>query len=279
MKKANEEEDHIDRISDLPSNVIDGILENLEIRDLVMTSILSTKWRYKWTYVPKLVFGMNFFEPYEHLDDPNPVFSKIVMDVLMLHNGPIYKFCLFIPAGFNFKITVENFDTWVPLLSRRGIKNFELMDLETTLSHLPYVVFSSQNSGFEYFDFSAPTLKVLYLQFNQDVKSICLKKANNLIDLTLISDDDWLSGVVKSLPKNIQRFSIFSYFTKKIPYADIIAPTLVKSSFNYLKLDDVKLNERGELLYIVSVLKSAPRLVELVVKHSFNHVDITQVPH
>ncbi|KAK2411357.1 hypothetical protein QL285_046643 [Trifolium repens] len=53
---------------------------------------------------------------------------------------------------------------------------------------------------------------------------------------------------------------------------------LVKSSFNsikYLILCDVKLNEREELLYIVSVLKSAPRLVELVVEN-YGHVDITQ---
>jgi hypothetical protein len=79
----------------------------------------------------------------------------------------------------------------------------------------------------------------------------------------------------------------------------------VKGSFNsikYLKLRDVKLNERGELLYIVSVLKSAPRLVELVIEvnmntyaslllsycciltlmffmiQSYSHVDITQAP-
>ena len=48
---------------------------------------------------------------------------------------------------------------------------------------------------------------------------------------------------------------------------------LVKSSFNYikyLKLDGVKLNERGELLYIISVLKSAPRLVELVIQVNIN---------
>jgi hypothetical protein len=95
---------------------------------------------------------------------------------------------------------------------------FESGALESLISGCPLLekLRIEYCSGFEYFDFSAPTLKVLYLQFNQDVKSICLKKANNLIDLTLISDDDWLSGVVKSLPKNIQRFSIFSYFTKKV---------------------------------------------------------------
>ncbi|WJX83715.1 hypothetical protein P8452_66358 [Trifolium repens] len=76
------------------------------------------------------------------------------------------------------------------------------------------------------------------------------------------------------------RFSIGSFLNKKIPFADIIPPTLVKGSFNsikYLKLRDVKLNERGELLYIVSVLKSASRLVELVIE-SYSHVDITQAP-
>jgi hypothetical protein len=55
-KKANQD-DHIDGISDLPCNVIDGILEKLNIRDLVRTSILSTKWRYMWTSVPRLEFG------------------------------------------------------------------------------------------------------------------------------------------------------------------------------------------------------------------------------
>lgn len=39
--------------------------------------------------------------------------------------------------------------------------------------------------GFEYFDISVTTLKVLLLQFHQEMKSICLKKAINLIDLTL----------------------------------------------------------------------------------------------
>ena len=71
-------------------------------------------------------------------------------------------------------------------------------------------------TGFEYFDFSAPTLKVLFLKFDQNVKSICLKKATNLIDLTLISDGNWVSGLIKSLPKNIQWFSIDAYDLSKV---------------------------------------------------------------
>ncbi|CAJ2671560.1 unnamed protein product [Trifolium pratense] len=280
------EEDHIDRISDLPSNVIDGILQNLDIRDQVRTCILSTKWRYMWTYVPQLVFPASFFESYEHLDDSSPIVSEIITDVLMRHNGPIYKFFLLIVPDFNFKITVEHLDMWVPLLSRRGIKHLELVGyetgaLESLISGCPLLekISIEDCNGFEYFDFSAPSLKVLLLYFDEDVKSICLKKANNLIDLRLIAMDCWVSGLIKSLPKNMQRFSIGSYvLTNKIPYADIIPLTLVKSSFNsikYLELGAVKLNERKEILYIVNVLKSAPRLVELVVE-SNGHVDITQ---
>ncbi|PNY15855.1 F-box/FBD/LRR-repeat protein, partial [Trifolium pratense] len=133
-------------------------------------------------------------------------------------------------------------------------------------------------NGVEYFHISTPTLKVLYLEFDRNMKSICLKKAKNLIDLKLMASEGWVYGLIKSLPQNIQRLSIGSFFNKKIPYADIIPPTLVKSSFNsikYLNLRDVKLNERGGLLYIGCVLKSAPRLVELVLE-CYSRVDITQ---
>jgi hypothetical protein len=60
IKKANCG-DHIDRISDLPSNVIDGILKHLNIQQLVSTSILSRKWRYMWMSVPELDFSENVF--------------------------------------------------------------------------------------------------------------------------------------------------------------------------------------------------------------------------
>jgi hypothetical protein len=61
---------------------------------------------------------------------------------------------------------------------------------------------------FEYFDFASPTLEVLSIEFDQNMKSICLKKANNLIDLTLKATKGNVFGLVKSLPKNIQRLSI-----------------------------------------------------------------------
>ncbi|CAL5193409.1 unnamed protein product [Lathyrus oleraceus] len=322
----------IDRISDLPSNVIDVILGNLRIRDQVRTSILSTKWRYMWTSAPHLYFDDDFYQRFLVLDDPGAVVSKIITDVVMLHNGPIHKFSICIYADFDFKITTEDINLWIPFMSR-DVKHLELVTHCVFKDPMPDILFSCKEltyfkcssfilsippnfcgfekllelhlvcvefessaleslmSGcpfleklvielcgdFEYLDISSPTLKVLLVKLEYDIKSICLKKAKNLVDFTLDANYNSLSGLIKSLPK-IKRFSMLR--GKKIPLADIIPPTLLTSSFSsleYLKLDEFNLKERGELLYIVSVLKSAPRLIELTIRQSDNNVDTIQV--
>nr|KAJ0210367.1 hypothetical protein LSAT_V11C400165070 [Lactuca sativa] len=50
-----------DRISTLPQDTIEKILTHMPIRDAVRTSILSRKWRYSWTRMPKLVFDVNMY--------------------------------------------------------------------------------------------------------------------------------------------------------------------------------------------------------------------------
>jgi hypothetical protein len=144
-KKANH--DHIDRISDLPCNVIDDILARLYIKDLVRTSILSKKWRYMWTSVPQLRFDDDFFDEYENLDDPGPVTSKVITDVLMQHSGVMHKFHLYVHYDYNFKISVEYIDTWIPILSR-SIKHLELVSHNKHLDQMPYIVFSCKELTF-----------------------------------------------------------------------------------------------------------------------------------
>ncbi|KAL5718466.1 hypothetical protein ACHQM5_011366 [Ranunculus cassubicifolius] len=46
-----------DRISDLPETVLLSILSFLEVKNVVASSILSSKWRYLWKFVPCLDFG------------------------------------------------------------------------------------------------------------------------------------------------------------------------------------------------------------------------------
>jgi hypothetical protein len=58
-----------------------------------------------------------------------------------------------------------------------------------------------------------PLLKELSIELFGDMKSICLKKANNLIDLRLPVNQESVSGLIKSLP-NIQRLTLESYRDK-----------------------------------------------------------------
>jgi hypothetical protein len=55
-----------------------------------------------------------------------------------------------------------------------------------------------------------PLLEKLSIELVQDMTSICLKNANNLIDLRLTVNREKVSGLIKSLPK-IQRLTIQSY--------------------------------------------------------------------
>ncbi|XP_058756664.1 F-box/FBD/LRR-repeat protein At1g13570-like isoform X1 [Vicia villosa] len=330
-KKANEN----DQISYLPGNVIDAILGNLEIKDQVRTSILSKNWRYMWTSAPQLHFDQDFFNTFMHLDDPNPVISKIITDVLMLHSGPIHKFTLYLPYdSAYFDMEVEYLNIWIPILSRKGIKYLDFVNFNSVPDEIPYIIFSCKEltylkfggfnmsippdfcgfkkllelhldmlvfepgaletlvsgcpflekliiescDGYEYLDISSPTLKVLEIVLRDDMKSISLEKATNLVDFTLDVNGIRVYGLIKSLPK-IKRLSVRkSMYGKKekYPYADIIPLTLLASSFNsleYLQLHDMSLNEKGELLYVVSVLKSAPRLTEFAIYQSCNNDD------
>ncbi|GAU49556.1 hypothetical protein TSUD_242890 [Trifolium subterraneum] len=300
-KKANCA-DHIDRISDLPCNVIDGILKHLNIQELVCTSLLSRKWRYVWNTVPDLGFCEDFFCRFEHLDDPSPEICRIITEVLFQHNGPIYSFTLDIPSFSNILITAEYFNKWILFLSRRGIKGLAIFNFGIFCNKMPSHVFSCQElthllfSGFNVsvppnfcglkrllvlhlqhntYEFSAletlisgcPLLKELSIELFGDIKSICLNKAKNLIDLQLTVNQESVSGLIKSLP-NIQRLIRL--------LQDIVSPSHL-ISLKYLKLEDVNLDERGELLYIVSILKSASNLVELVIES--NVIKVEQEPY
>ncbi|XP_017216571.1 F-box/FBD/LRR-repeat protein At1g13570-like isoform X2 [Daucus carota subsp. sativus] len=54
--------DGIDRISNLPGNVIDLILKRLPLHGAARMSVLSKAWRDIWVMFPRLVFDDDFFE-------------------------------------------------------------------------------------------------------------------------------------------------------------------------------------------------------------------------
>lgn len=83
-------------INDLPGNLIKTILTYLRIRHAVRTSILSWKWRYRWTSLPKLVFDNTLLcqEPRGNHLSPTKEILFTIYEVLLPHNRPIIEFSL-----------------------------------------------------------------------------------------------------------------------------------------------------------------------------------------
>ncbi|XP_071694122.1 F-box/FBD/LRR-repeat protein At1g13570-like isoform X2 [Rutidosis leptorrhynchoides] len=113
----------IDRISNLPGHIVDKILSLVTLRDAVRTSILSSKWRYKWVNLTSLVFDNQ--SVLVSSQDPTVIKNKmvkIVDHVLLLHNGPIHKFKL----SHRDLQGVCDIDRWILFLSRGSVKEFIL---------------------------------------------------------------------------------------------------------------------------------------------------------
>jgi len=128
-----------DRISNLPENVINHIFSYLSIREVVRTSVLSSNWRYKWATFPHLAFDNQCFSvsSQDHTIVKNKLVN-IVDHVLLLHNGPIYKFKLSHPDVLG----IPDIDRWILYLSRRSIKEFVLEIWKGQRYKMPSSLFS-----------------------------------------------------------------------------------------------------------------------------------------
>ncbi|KAK4599633.1 hypothetical protein RGQ29_009613 [Quercus rubra] len=132
----------LDEISNLPGHVVDQILSQLSIREAVRTSVLSSKWRYKWATLPNLVFDNECYS-FSSLDQ-TAVKSKlvnIVDHVLLLHNGPIYKFKL----SHRDLQGISDIDRWILHLSRHSIQEFILEIWKGQRYKMPSCLFSCQH--------------------------------------------------------------------------------------------------------------------------------------
>lgn len=131
-----------DKISNLPGHIIDKILSHLPLRDAVRSSVLSSKWRYKWVTLPYLVFD----NPSVLLSSQDQTLIKsklvnIVDHVLLLHSGPIQKFML----SHRDLQGVSDIDRWILFLSRRSIKEFILEIWKGPRYKLPSSIYFCQN--------------------------------------------------------------------------------------------------------------------------------------
>ncbi|KAF8024308.1 hypothetical protein BT93_F1483 [Corymbia citriodora subsp. variegata] len=123
----------LDKISQLPRDVTDQILSRLPIKEAVRTSILSRKWRYKWSSIPQLVFDDQCTRA-KHL-------GKTIDKVILLHTGPIQKFKL---SHEEFSAT-SDIDHWILHLSRVLVKEIILEIWKGQCYKIPTSLFNCQD--------------------------------------------------------------------------------------------------------------------------------------
>ncbi|XP_008798803.2 F-box/FBD/LRR-repeat protein At1g13570-like isoform X1 [Phoenix dactylifera] len=122
-----------DRISTLPSNIIEAILLRLPIADAVRSSVLSSRWRYEWSTIPHLIFDKHSVPLSLHYK-----LDKIVDQVLLLHSGPIHKF-VFDGSACLEDCSVVN--RWITVLSRNSLKELVLRFCPDRIYKLPSTLF------------------------------------------------------------------------------------------------------------------------------------------
>ena len=131
-----------DRISTLPQEIIENILTLLPIGDAIRTSILSKKWRFYWTSMPKLVFNDKLDEvPSNNEHSEKYKLSRAIFHVLLQHTGSILEFSLNVgELDMRFEL-----DQIIRYLSRSNkVKNLVLENSEEYIFKLPSLFFSLQ---------------------------------------------------------------------------------------------------------------------------------------
>ncbi|KAJ0439790.1 putative F-box domain, FBD domain, leucine-rich repeat domain superfamily [Helianthus annuus] len=123
-----------DFISNMPDKVVTNILDRLPLPHAMRTSVLSRKWRFKWTMLSQLVFYDSYF--WNLRKDENRL--RVISRLLLHLRGPITKFVLYIDDGLN----VEDLNHWTMFLSRKGIKDLTIGKRNKPLVKLPTHLFT-----------------------------------------------------------------------------------------------------------------------------------------
>ncbi|KAA3468135.1 F-box protein [Gossypium australe] len=242
--------ENVDRISGFHDSILIHILSFLSAKQVIRTSILSTRWRYLFALLPNLHFDFEGdlwrrgYTSYRHIDIYS--YACLVDKMLITHNMTnIDKFRL----KCRTMIDPDRFHAWISAAVHRGVKHLDLNISPGKFTTRPAVLFTCRTlvalKLCMEFDFVLdvpkgahfPNLKTIHLEevnFSNDdsVKSL-LSGCTSLEDLV----------IEKFLMSNISNFSISHHLLKRLTllytyqsdygWITIDAPNLV-----YLEYDD-----------------------------------------
>ncbi|KAF8407754.1 hypothetical protein HHK36_006890 [Tetracentron sinense] len=262
-----------DIISNLPDEVMETILLYLPIRDAVRTTLLSNKWRYKWTTIPNLVFHENNICSFTN-DRKLRSYKLLnfVDRVLLQHKGSIHKFELSAHSLQGYVI-----HSWLLFLSRNGVKELVL----NFSTGEPYKVHSSFFSceSIYYLNLCGCVLKpppmfkgFSYLRrlslervtLANEVLESMISSCTNLEILKLVDLDG--CNCIKICGPNLKRF----YFNGE--FADMSFRDSPNLSFISIFLNDDVVDKpvgQGEISNLVRVLGCLTGLEKLSICHYF----------
>ncbi|WCJ43758.1 F-box/RNI-like/FBD-like domains-containing protein [Euphorbia peplus] len=128
----------LDRISDLPSDLIDVILGFLSFKDAVRTSSLSKNWNEKWHTLPNIIIDKELYERHRGK------LEGMINYILAVHEGRIEKFSVSVDVEDSY-----NPRSWLCTLQQKGIRELFLRNerdsyREKEPYEVPSILFSCQ---------------------------------------------------------------------------------------------------------------------------------------
>ncbi|PHT48871.1 hypothetical protein CQW23_13079 [Capsicum baccatum] len=109
----------LDRLTDLPINIIHQIQDRISVQAAAKMSVLSRAWRYIWSSNPRLIFATGFCTmrlPSKTID--------IITAILLQHHGSVKTFSVDISPIDSSQHPVV--DRWMLFLSRNGLMNLSV---------------------------------------------------------------------------------------------------------------------------------------------------------
>ncbi|GFQ03728.1 F-box/FBD/LRR-repeat protein at4g00160 [Phtheirospermum japonicum] len=123
----------VDRISNLPVDILHHILSFLPTKISAQTSVLSKRWRPLWAHVPILDFNVNDFEA--------ETFSRAVCWAMLLHEER--NLATFRLRWRSDQDVAYDLNMWINMATKRNVQNLALfINQDMTL---PLGIFKSQS--------------------------------------------------------------------------------------------------------------------------------------
>lgn len=265
----------VDKIGNLPGHIIDKILSYLSLRDAVRTSIVSTKWRYKWVTLPYLVFDNQ--SVLVSTQDQTLIKNKLVSivdHVLLLHNGPIHKFKL----SHRDLQGVSDIDKWILFLSRGSVKEFILEIWKGHCYKLPSSLYSCQKlvhlelfncllmppSSFIGFK-SLKSLDLQHITMDQSAFEYMISSCPLLERLTLINFDRF--AILNIHAPNLLFFDIGGIF-EDVSFQDTFQLAIVSIGL-YVNAESVRNLAFGRTGNLIKFFACLPHIQRLEVQNYF----------